>query len=105
MSNVKRWKEVVFSDEPHFEVINRKSRVYVRHLLPEKDALFNFQPRKQGGGGSVSVWGSFSAYGVGRLVVYTGRLNSERYINTIADALSEHLDEVSTKANGHAKFQ
>lgn len=103
--SAKKWSQVVFSDESHFEVVNRKSRVYVRRLPHEKEAPFNFQPRQQGGGGSVSVWGSFSAHGVGRLVVYEGRLNAQGYINTIFDALPEHLDEVSMKTRDRVLFQ
>lgn len=46
---------MIWSDEAHFEVLNRKNRVFVRRLKEEKDEPFNLIPRVQGGGGSVSV--------------------------------------------------
>ncbi|CAF4180904.1 unnamed protein product, partial [Rotaria magnacalcarata] len=51
----KEWNSIIWSDEFHFEVPNRKKRTLVRHLLRESDEPFNFMPRVQGGGGSVSV--------------------------------------------------
>lgn len=88
-----KWRRVVFSDESHFEVINRKNRVFVRRLPTEKDQPFNFQLRAQGGGGSVGVWGAFSYNGVGPLTFYEGRLNADAYINTISEPLLPYLDE------------
>jgi hypothetical protein len=85
--SAQQWSQVVFSDESHFELVNRKNRVYVRRLSTEKECQFNFQPRKQGGGGSVSLWGCFAAAGTGPLVFYTGRLNSSAYINVIKNTL------------------
>jgi transposase len=53
--NFSDWKNVIFSDECHFEVFNRKNRSYVRRHPSESDKPFCFKPRIQGGGGSVSV--------------------------------------------------
>ena len=63
-----QWKNIIFSDESHFEVFNRKNRSFVRRLPSEADRPFNFQPRVQGGGESVSVWGVMTAKGVGPLI-------------------------------------
>ena len=76
---VEQWKQVIFCDESHFTVMNRGNRVYVRRQRNESDAPFNFQPRIQGGGGEVSVWGCITFKGVGMLVVYQGRLNANSY--------------------------
>lgn len=75
--NQKQWNHVAFSDESHFEVINRKNRVFVRRTAEECDKPFSFQTRQQGGGGTVSVWGCISAAGVGPLVPYEGRLQHD----------------------------
>ena len=50
------WNNVIWSDEAHFEVLNRKNGSFVRRLKSESNEPFNFIPRAQGGGGSVSVW-------------------------------------------------
>jgi transposase len=82
-----QWQKVIWSDESHFQLVNRCNRVYIRRMSHEGNQPFNFQSRVQGGGGQVSVWGCFSAAGPGPLVCYEGRLNSARYISTIRNAL------------------
>ena len=42
--NFSDWKNVIFSDESHFEVFNRKNRSYVRRLPSESDKPFCFRP-------------------------------------------------------------
>ncbi|CAF3984976.1 unnamed protein product [Rotaria sordida] len=85
------WKNVIFSDESHFEVFNRKNRSFVRRLPSEADQPFNFQPRVQGGGGSVSVWGVMTAKGVGPLAFYDGRMNGPNYIDVIKPQLLPYI--------------
>ncbi|CAF4168361.1 unnamed protein product, partial [Rotaria magnacalcarata] len=48
---------------------------------------FNFVPRVQGGGGTVSVWGCMPGDACGSLIIYTGKMNGPAYIKTIQDAL------------------
>ncbi|CAF3647350.1 unnamed protein product, partial [Rotaria socialis] len=59
------WNNIIWSDEAHFEVLNRKN----------------------GGGGSVSVWGCIAGGARGPLVIYNDRFNGPVYINTIKEAL------------------
>lgn len=83
----KEWNNIIFSDESHFELYNRKNRTYVRRLKNEVNEPFNFVPRVQGGGGHVSVWGCISGGARGPLVMYTGNLNGPAYIKLIEEAL------------------
>ena len=53
------WNSMIWSDEAHFEVFNRKNCTFVRRLRSEDDQPFNFVPKMQGGGGCVSVWGLY----------------------------------------------
>lgn len=85
------WKNVIFSDESHFEVFNRKNRSFVRRLSSEANEPFNFKPRIQGGGGSISVWGVMTYKGVGPLIFYDGRLNGQNYINIIKPQLLPYI--------------
>ena len=89
--NFNDWKNLIFSDESHFEVFNRKNRSYVRRLPSESDRPFNFQSRIQGGGGSVSVWGVMTAKGLGPLVFYDGRMNGENYISLMKSNLLPYV--------------
>ena len=76
----KEWNNIIWSDEFHFEVLNRKNRTIVRRLPRESDESFNFMPRMPGGGGSVSVWDCTSGGARGPLVMYSGNLNGRAYI-------------------------
>lgn len=98
------WNFVIFSDESHFEVINRKNRWFVRRTSEEKEAQFNFSTRAQGGGGTVSVWGCFTAAGTGPLIVYEGRLNADAYINVISEGLETLIDDLPLAERSKYKF-
>lgn len=98
------WGKIVFSDESHFEIINRKNRYFVRRTHYEGEQSFCFQNKAQGGG-SVSVWGCFSANGIGVLRFYEGRLNSTSYVELVSDALPPYLEEVFGADSNSFYFQ
>ncbi|CAF4484534.1 unnamed protein product, partial [Rotaria magnacalcarata] len=77
----------------HFEVFNRKKKSFVRRLPSESDKPFNFQPRVQGGGGSISVWGIMTAKGAGPLVFYDGRMNGPTCISVIEPVLLSFIEK------------
>ena len=88
-----QWRKVIWSDESHFELINRSNRVYVRRNQSEQNCSFNFQPRLQGGGGQVSVCGCFTATGPGPILFYDGRLNSASYVTILSAALPQFIED------------
>lgn len=90
----KDWERVIFSDESHFEVVNRKNRRFVRRTREEHDTPFSFIGRQQGGGGTLSVWGCFTVNGTGPLIFYDGRLNARSYIELLSDVLPEYIETV-----------
>ncbi|CAF1663541.1 unnamed protein product [Rotaria magnacalcarata] len=67
----------------HEKSISARTKSFVRRLSSESDKPFNFQPRIQGGGGSISVRGIMTAKGGGPLVFYDGRMNGPTYISII----------------------
>ncbi|CAF4700528.1 unnamed protein product [Rotaria magnacalcarata] len=71
--NFSDWKTVLFSDESHFEVFNRKNKPFVRRLPSESDKPFNFQPRVQ--------------------VFYDGRMNGPTYISANEPVLLPFLEK------------
>ncbi|CAF3533201.1 unnamed protein product [Rotaria socialis] len=82
------WNNIIWSDEAHFELLNRKNGTYVRRSKSGTNQSFNFIPRVQGGGGSISAWKCIAGGARGPLVIYNGRFNGPAYINTIKEALS-----------------
>ncbi|CAF2862673.1 unnamed protein product [Rotaria sp. Silwood2] len=89
--NFSDWKNVIFSDESHSEVFYRKNRSFVRRLASESDRPFDFQPRVQGGCGSISVWGLMTTKRVGPLVFYDSHMNGQNYINFIEPVLLPYV--------------
>ena len=81
------WKRIIWTDEAHFELFNRKSRTLVRRTRSESEKSFSSVLRMQKGGGKISLWGCMTSEGIGDLVCYDGRVNGQMYIHVIGDTL------------------
>lgn len=81
----KYWKRVLWSDESFFEVPGtRRNRCYRK-----KNDAFNpkcVKPKVRHPGG-VMVWGCMSAGGLGKLLIVQGRIDSEKYCDTLAEGI------------------
>ena len=87
-----KWADVIFSDESNFKVINRKTRPTVWRFCDEKYAENMVMPRKQGGGGSVGIWGCIGELGVGHCMVYPGCMNQWRYLEVLENQLKPSIE-------------
>ncbi|CAM2718736.1 unnamed protein product [Rotaria socialis] len=67
---------------------HRKNRTFVRRLRSEADQLFNFVPKGQGGGGSISVCGRMAGGARGLLVIYSAKVDGRAYVKIIEEALT-----------------
>lgn len=76
------WDRIVFSDEKKFNLDGPDGfKMYWRDLRrPPKTYV-----QRQAGGGSVMVWGAFSALGKSQLAILVGRQASSDYIYTISE--------------------
>ena len=81
------WSTVIFSDESNFKMLNRKVRPVVKRFPYEKFRQNMICKKKQGGGGSIGIWGCITIMGTGTCDIYTGRINSERYIDVLENNL------------------
>lgn len=100
------WQSIIWSDEAHFELFNRKNRTFVRRTMDEADKPFSFVPRMQNGGGCVSVWGCMTSAGIGPLVFYEDRVNGPAYIQIIGDVLPRFIrDTYGMKHDNWAYMQ
>ncbi|CAF3008047.1 unnamed protein product [Rotaria socialis] len=104
MGRAKEWNNIIWSDEAHFEVLNRKNRTFVRRLRSEADQPFNFVPKVQGGGGSVSVWGCMVGGARGPLVIYSGKVDGPAYVNIIEEALPSFIENAFDSSNKNWMF-
>ncbi len=79
---MRNWSKVHFSDESKFNLFGSDGNHFVRHQTRER---LNLECLKKSvkGGGSVMVWGMFSAAGVGPLIQIHGRVNANDYQNLL----------------------
>ena len=76
------WKKVLWSDETKIELFGRQTRR--KHTISTV----------KHGGGSIMLWGCFSAAGPGRLVKVEGNMNAEKYRQILEDNLSQSAREL-----------
>ncbi|CAM4876624.1 unnamed protein product [Rotaria socialis] len=95
---------IIWSDEAHFEVLNRKNRTFVRRLRSEADQPFNFVPKVQDGGGSISVWECMASGARGPLVTYSGKVDGRAYVKIIEEALPSFIENAFDSSNKNWMF-
>lgn len=76
------WRDIVFSDESIFRLVNSNGRTFVRRTAQEALQDDTIQPRVSVCK-SVVVWGAISSDGVGPLVRITGSVNGQSYLQTL----------------------
>ncbi|CAM4505953.1 unnamed protein product [Leuciscus chuanchicus] len=79
--------EILWSDETKIELFGLNSKRYVWRKPGTAHHLSNTVSTVKHGGGSIMLWGCFSAAGTGRLVAIEGKMNAAKY----RDILDENL--------------
>lgn len=78
------WRKTIWSDEKKFNLDGPDGFAYYWHDLRKEERYFS---KRQGGGGSVMVWGAFSGSGCSTLAFIEGRQNAEAYCETLHEYL------------------
>ncbi|GFW17222.1 transposable element Tc1 transposase [Trichonephila clavipes] len=73
--NLSYWKQVLLTDESKFNIFGSDGNPYVWRKSNEELRRQNLKLTVKHGGGSVMVWGSFSAAGLGTLHSIEGRVD------------------------------
>lgn len=90
---VEDWKKVAFSDESKFNLFGGDGKQYVRRPIGTRYDVRYQIPTVKHGGGSVMVWGIFSAQGVGPLVEINGNMNAAIYKDILEKNLLTYAEE------------
>jgi hypothetical protein len=89
---VEEWKQVVWSDESRFALFQPDGQARVWRSPGEAYNQNCIQSTVKFGGGSVMFWGCIGWHGVGPLVVVEGNMDSNEYVNILANHFIPWVD-------------
>ena len=103
-TSVVKWDNVIWSQEAHFEVFNRKNCTFVHRRRLEYDQPFNFVPKVQGSSGCVSVWGFIADGARGPQVMHSGKLNGGACAKVIEETFPLFIENTFDSSNQNWMF-
>lgn len=83
------WKRVIWSDETKLELFGHRNVAFVWRKKGEAYNPKNTIPTVKHGGGSIMLWGCFSASGTGNLVKVEGIMKKEQYEKILNENLKQ----------------
>lgn len=88
------WNKVIFSDESKFNIFGSDGRQIVWRKKNTEFEPKHTKSTVKHGGGSVMVWGCFSANGVGNLVFIDGIMDRFVYLNILKQNLADSANKM-----------
>ena len=81
------WERVLWTDETKIELFGHIYRNYEWRKDGEAYSPKNTVPTVKFGGGSIKIWGCFSAKGVGKISVIDDKMNAQKYKQILQENL------------------
>lgn len=78
------WNHVIFSDESTFQLFTNKTKLWGKKR--QIKGIPKHPP-------SIMIWGAISSKGLSKLVFINGKVNSEKYIDILKEALVNDFDK------------
>lgn len=82
------WQNVIFSDEKKWNLDGPDGLAYYWHDPNKPEVTF---PKRQNGGGSIMVWGCFSARGTSELFIIEDTADAQDYLFTLESNLLPYI--------------
>lgn len=93
------WNEVIFSDESKFNLFGSDGKQIVWRKKNTEFQAKHTKATVKHGGGSVMVWGCFSACGVGNLIFIDGIMDQYYYMDILKKNLHSSAEKMGLQAN------
>jgi len=88
------WSSVLWSDETKMELFGHRDVAFVWRKKGEAYNPKNTVPTVKHGGGSIMLWGCFSASGPGNLVKVDGIMKKEQYIKILEENIKQSAEKL-----------
>lgn len=89
------WSSVLWSDETKIELFGHRDVAFIWRKKGEAYKPKNTVPTVKCGGGSIMLWGCFSANGPGNLVKVDGIMRKEQYIQILEENIKQAAENLN----------
>ena len=88
------WKCVLWTDETKIELFGHNYRNHVWRKDSKAYSPKNTVPTVKFGRGSITIWGYFSAKGVGKIFLIYGKMNAQKYKQILQENLMSSVESL-----------
>ena len=88
------WERVLWTDETKIELFGHNYQNHVWTKDSEAHSPKNTVPTVKFGSASIMIWGCFSAKGMGKILVIDGKMNAQKYKQSLQENLMSSVESL-----------